>query len=137
MQQRSDDIYVPSRLLARWLPIDIDVDMSGLLLVLHTRERLPMQFRLEREAQAARLGTRAADTAPQYPRYDIPYRMFAWPLIDQTLSIDYSRSNGSEDIDASLFRYATADFMKMQGELYVDANSTSEPPDVRHDARTQ
>lgn len=131
VQQRSDDIYIPSRLLARWLPVDIDVDMSGLLLVLRTRERLPMQFRLEREAQAARLGTVTAGAAPQYPRYNIPYRMFAWPLIDQTLSVDYLRSNGREEIGGRYSAYATADFMKMQGALYLTANSTSEPADVR------
>ncbi len=131
VQKRSDDIYVPSRLLARWLPIDIDVDMSGLLLVLRTRERLPMQFRLEREAQAARLGTRTEDAAPQYPRYDIPYRMLAWPLIDQTLSLDYSRSNASQESGARYSAYATADFLKTQGELYLNANSSSEPTELR------
>ncbi len=131
VQQRSDDIYVPSRLLAHWLPIDIDVDMSGLLLLVRTREHLPLQFRLEREAQAARLGARSAEAAPQYPRYQIPYRLLAWPLIDQTLSIDYSRNNGSEDVGGRYSAYATADLLRMQGDLYVNANSGSEPADVR------
>jgi hypothetical protein len=131
VEQRSDDIYVPSRLLARWLPIDIDVDMSGLLLQLRTREHLPMQFRLEREAQAARLGTRTPEAAPQYPHYSIPYRTLAWPLIDQTLSIDYARSNASRDFSGRYSAYATADLLGMQGELYVDANSGTLPDDVR------
>ncbi len=131
VQQRSDDIYVPSRLLARWLPIDIDVDMSGLLLLLRTREHLPMQFRLEREAQAARLGTHTPEAVPQYPPYRIPYRTLAWPLVDQTLSVDYTRRKDSRYFSGRYSAYATADLLGMQGELYVDANSGTSPDDVR------
>lgn len=127
---RPDDIYVSSRLLARWLPVDLEVDMSRLSLDVRARERLPLQFRLERETQAARVGARTGDVDPQYPRYDIPYRWLSSPFIDQTLSVEYRGGNGREDVEGRYSAYATADLLGMQGALHVNAGSGSES-DVR------
>ena len=128
---QANDIYVSSRLLARWLPVDLDVDMSGLQLLVRTRERLPMQFRLEREAQAARLGQRNAEIDPAYPRHEIPYRMLDWPFIDQTLSVDYLRNDAREEFRSRYSLYATADLLGLQSALYVAAGSGSESTDTR------
>jgi hypothetical protein len=44
----AEDIYVDSRLLARWLPVDLDIDMPSLALKVRPREPLPLQERLAR-----------------------------------------------------------------------------------------
>ena len=49
----SDDIYVASRLMARWLPVDLDLDMSSLALKVKPREQLPMQARLARRERGS------------------------------------------------------------------------------------
>lgn len=131
VQVRPDDIYVSSGLLTRWLPIDLDVDMSRLAVVVRPRERLPLQFRLEREAAGARAGTRSRYTDPGYPRHDIPYKWLGMPVIDQTLSVDFRGGNGRSEIDDRYTAYATGDLLGMQGALYVNTGSGVESSDVR------
>lgn len=128
---RPDDIYVSSRLLARWLPVDLDVDLSRLSLDVGAREQLPLQLRLEREAQAARFGARPEAIAPKYPRYELPYRLLGWPFVDQTLSVDYRGGNGRGDVESRYSAYVAADLLGMQGTLYVNAGPGNESTDAR------
>lgn len=131
VQARPDDIYVSSQLLARWLPVDLEVDMSRLSVVVRPRERLPLQFRLEREAAGARAGSRSPQSDPGYPRQDIPYKWLGIPVLDQTLSLDFRGGNGRSEIDERYTAYATGDLLGMQGELYVNAGSGAGANDVR------
>ena len=127
----SDDIYVSSRLLSRWLPVDLEVNMSRLSLAVRPREELPLQFRLAREARAEKLAPAGGAPKPRYPRHDIPYRGFRAPFIDQTLSIDYQGGGARDDYSGKYSAYATGDLLGMQGALYVNASSGKEDTDVR------
>ncbi|MBW3549829.1 MAG: carboxypeptidase-like regulatory domain-containing protein [Proteobacteria bacterium] len=131
VELRTDDIYVSTRLLARWLPIDVEVDLSRLSLEVRPRERLPLQFRLDREAQGARAGARDAERVPGYPRHDIPYQLVGTPFLDQTLSLDYRGGNGRNSLDSRYTAYATGDVLGMQGALYVSAASGGDAADAR------
>lgn len=127
-----DDIYVSSRLLARWLPVDLDVDMSRLSLAVRPREQLPLQFRLDREEQAGRLGRPPQTADPGYPRHDIPYGPLGLQFVDQTLSVDYRGGNGTDEVQGRYSAYATGDLLGMEGALYANAGSDSAPDgDVR------
>ena len=61
-----DDIYVSSRMLSRWLPVDLEIDLSKLQLRIKPRERLPLQERLDRQDAGSRL--RGADAESPRPR---------------------------------------------------------------------
>ena len=57
-----DDIYVASRLLQRWLPIDLQTDLSALTMDVVPREKLPLQYRRSANAPRVVWGSVAAPT---------------------------------------------------------------------------
>jgi len=58
MRWLDDDLYVASRLLQRWWPLDLDLQLSSLTRTVVPREKLPIQARLERERAARALSAR-------------------------------------------------------------------------------
>jgi len=134
-----DDVYVSSKLLAHWLPIDFDVDLGRLELRVRPREPLPLQERLAREDEAARLRGGDAEHARNFPRQPSPYRMAAAPFVDQTLATDAISGPGTHDVRTTYTLYATGDLLGFEGSAYVATNHRStlpgdnpEPqPDVR------
>lgn len=66
-----DDLYVERSLLEQWLPVDLAIDAYGARVVVHPRDMLPMQRRLERERRLAALAGRLPD--PEVPSVDTPY----------------------------------------------------------------
>lgn len=125
-----DDIYVASSLLARWLPVDLDVNLSSLTLRVRPREPLPIQTRLARERAAALLRGRGLDD-PGYPRLDLPYSMLGVPYVDQTFSFGVAGGGGSRSQSANYSAYLTGDFAGMEGSAYVSSSREKPSPDVR------
>lgn len=135
-----DDLYVSSRLLAHWLPVDLEIDLSKLQLDIRPRERLPLQERLDREDRGRRL--RGADTElrdPGYPHVTTPFAMAGVPFVDQTFGADANLGGGRRDYKASYTGYFTGDLLGMEGAAYVSSRRQSyvlgtrdsSSPDVR------
>jgi hypothetical protein len=82
-----DDVFVTSDVLMQWWPVDIEVDLRGLRVLVTPREPVPLVARLEREAMWARMDRRSRGD-PDYPRREAGYRMAAWPFLDATVAID-------------------------------------------------
>jgi hypothetical protein len=122
-----DDIYVSSRLLARWLPVDLDVDMSSLLLRVRPREQLPLQARLARGTRG-QAGIRDAPQDPGYPRQGTPHALAGMPFIDQTVGLDLRNGQRPEP---SYTAYVTGDLLGMQAALYANAGRRSAGQDLR------
>jgi len=124
----AEDIYVDSRLLARWLPADLDIDMPSLALKVRPREPLPLQERLARRQRGNLPGNLGVYTDPGYPHLATPYRMAGVPFIDQTLGITTggnaadSKGAGGRRTDASYTAYVTADLLGMEAALYASRN---------------
>jgi hypothetical protein len=121
-----EDIYVASSLLARWFPVDLDVDMSSLTLKVRPREPLPLQERLARRTRPDLLGNQAVYVDPGYPRLPAPYRVAGMPFIDQTLVVTTSGAGGQRHTDAFSATYLTADLLGMGAALYA-SRSTQDP----------
>lgn len=129
---RSDDIYVASSLLSRWLPVDFVVNLSGLTLQVKPRELLPLQERLERERLSARTGNRTAGYEdPGYPRQSMPYRLLGVPFIDQTFGFGVRTGGGSRQTSANYTAFLTGDLLGMESALFVRSNRQNPSPDVR------
>jgi hypothetical protein len=128
-----DDIYVNSELLARWLPIDFEVTLSTLQLVVRPREKLPLQERLERERAGKRLGGARPERLddPGYPHDIAPYQLIDRPFIDQTFGFDTRRAPGSRQLNAAYTAYLTADVLGMEGAAYVSSRRDKPSPDWR------
>ncbi len=129
---QSDDIYVASSLLSRWLPLDFEVNLSTLILLVKPRERLPLQERLERERLAAKIGAHSGGYQdPGYPRHATPYRLLGVPFIDQTFGVELSTGDGSRQTSANYTAYLTGDLLGMESALFVSSSTQNPSPDVR------
>ena len=114
-----DDIYVDTTLLAAWFPIDLEFDLSALAIRVTSREPLPIEQRLEREAKTARLG-RGAVERPQFPRFEVPYRLIDFPFVDTTHAFDFDRSGGARASSTSL---VTGDLLYMDTSLFLASDN--------------
>lgn len=123
---RDDDIYVESKLLARWLLVDFDISLSNLSVALRPREPLPLQLRLQRELQLATLGMRSGQPQPDYPLAPTPYAMAGVPFVDQTITFGAGRANGARTTDASATTFMKGDLLGLQAAAYVSASSQGE-----------
>ncbi len=116
-----NDIYVSARRLQTWWPIDLELSLSTLSLQVLPREILPIQARLAREQDAARLGLRgAAYEDPGFPLNNSDYRLLGVPFIDQTLGLQTSRdSTGKTTTDMTYSAFITSDLLGMEASMFV------------------
>jgi hypothetical protein len=128
----SDDIYVASGLLSRWIPLDFKVNLSSLTLLVRPREVLPLQARLERERLGATADARTTGYQdPGYPRQPLPYRLLGVPFIDQTLAVGLRGRSGDRQTSANYTAYLTGDLLGMESALFVSSTQQDPTPNVR------
>ncbi|MFB9242744.1 hypothetical protein IV454_21280 [Massilia antarctica] len=127
VKRQADDLYVASRLLAKWLPVDLDIDMASLVLRVRAREKLPLQARLERQSRGGSAQRQDSGPAPVFTRLDTPYALAALPFNDQTVALDAHRGGTTVDYSA----YLTADLAGMEGALYVNAGKAARGASAR------
>ena len=126
----ADDIYVSSRLLEQWLPVDFEIDMASLTLKVRAREKLPLMARFERQGKGAG-GMPAASADPGYPRVATPYRMARMPFADQTVGLDLRRSGADDGHAASYTAYVTGDLAGTEAALYINTGPYVRGPAAR------
>jgi hypothetical protein len=135
MRWLDNDIYVSARLLNRWWPINLEFSLSALTLQVIPRETLPIQARLARERDAARLGLRGTGYQdPGFPRVKPDYRLLDVPFIDQTLGLQTSRdSNGNITTDMTYSAFITGDLLGMEASMFVTGSrdSSNTNPEAR------
>jgi len=85
-----EDIYVTSDVLSTWWPIELEIDLRGLRVLISSHESVPLISRLNREAKWSRIEGQDRGEV-QYPRSEAPYRLAAWPFLDATVSVDSDR----------------------------------------------
>lgn len=127
-----EDIYVANSLLSQWLPIDFKFDIKSLQLQVLPRVTLPVQARLARERDAARL--RAPNLSPDdpgYPRRLMPHQAITRPFIDQTLGADARFGAGTQQFQAAYTAYLTADVLGFEAAAYFNAKRGQQDPDYR------
>lgn len=125
-------LYVSSRLLQRWWPIDFRLDMAKLSLEIRPREKLPVQLRMEREKAASALhGGAAAYEDPGYPRLGDEYKLLSLPFIDNMLSISINKNGRKATSDVAYSSYATGDLLGMEAEAYLSFSKADRKPNTR------
>lgn len=126
-----DDIYVASQLLARWLPVDLEIDFAALTLKVRPREPLPLQRRFEREQRSAQAGSPFLAEDPGYPRLDSPYRLWEIPAIDFTLAADLQRADGMTQSSSRYTTFLTGDLLGMESAMFLTGTDRDPAPDFR------
>ncbi|MES2741462.1 MAG: carboxypeptidase-like regulatory domain-containing protein [Pseudomonadota bacterium] len=116
---QADDIYVESGLLATWLPVDFALAMGRLTVTVLPREKLPLQLRLERERWQRRAPA-GGDGGAGLTRLDQAYRLYAAPVIDQTVSLSAARAGGALRGEVASATYLAGDLLGMQASAFVN-----------------
>ena len=124
VELHSDDIYVDTRQLARWLPVDIDVVKSTALVLVKPRELLPLQLRWTREREA---GQPQPDPGiVRFPRVRDGYRIFDVPFVDESLRVT-TPAHGEAADDRRLHiqstTFATGDLLGLSANAYAVLDS--------------
>ena len=117
VDQRSDDLYLDTRLLAQCLPLDIAVDTRAAAITVTPREPLPLQLRWAREGEGGLL--RQEGGRPSYPPMADPYRLFEFPAVDASLGLVASGSGDSRTLSGQGSLVAAGDLLYMSTTSYA------------------
>ena len=118
---REDDIYVDTRLVAQWLPVDIQVDSLKALMIVTPREPLPIEQAQDRFRSFSASTRRQGDRRTYLDLAD-PYRWAEVPMIDETLRFVYAQT-GDPKFQAQSSTFAAGDFLKMTGKVYFNVTT--------------
>lgn len=130
IEWHDDDVYVDTRRVSEWLPLDLIVDRRAATLTVRPRERLPVQQRRERERRAARKLAGQTPPAPG-PIVRAPYRAWGYPASDHSL---YAYRQGQAFGARSGLQYTSlfgGDLLFMEGRGYVAGDDRDPAREVR------
>lgn len=124
------DLYIASRLLQRWWPIDFSLDMTALRLNVTPREKLPLQAKMEREQKEKRKRSQTGHDLG-YPYVRAPYRLLSVPFIDNTLVVDLRGTRGQVSANAAYSGFLTGDLLGMEATAYLAVSKQDPKPEAR------
>ena len=113
-----DDLYVDSRVLSDWFPVDFDYDFSSQSVVMAPREALPFQESMAR-AKAMKQFIPSRPNEAQLPLKTSEYRILDPMFMDVGLSLKRESNSGKSEDDGSFYFLGAGDLGFMNSELYV------------------
>lgn len=131
VEVHQDDIYVDTRVLREWLPLNFSIDLFSSQLKVQAREPLPMQLRRKREDLIRKSLATLGYAGEKYPRTNIPYKLFDGPFIDQSLRVSTVPAG---EVRQNNFQYATylaADLLYHQFDAFVSGSSSEGGTETR------
>lgn len=132
VELHEDDIYVDTRLLADWFPLDIEFDLANLLVEMQSRKPLPVEQRMARETRRSRALAQRARVEEQFEEIDAPYAWADWPMFNLSAQTGFSRdSTGESFFESQYGLLANGDFLKHSASLFVGGNQDKGVSDVR------
>jgi hypothetical protein len=126
-----DDIFVDVRLISKWFPLDINFDLSNLLVTLESREALPVEQRLAREKKREKIFGRAGRAQESYPKKEIPYKVIGWPITDSSMTYNFSKSETGNTKAFEQTTFITGDIGKMNAEGFFASTQSEQFSQVR------
>ena len=137
---KTGDIYdapegwcVDTKVLGKWLGLDLTPDLSNALLLLESERKLPFQRAAERKAKAAKIRPNKIFDLADIPQADQPYEFWQTPSVDAVLSIGGLRDTRSSraDLDVRYEFFASGEI----GKASVDARLASDNDGVPESLR--
>lgn len=120
LEVHGDDLYLDTRLLAQFLPVDITVARRLSGIILKAREVLPLQARWKREGEAARLRTETHGVV--YDPMPDPYHLAQLPAVDATFGLQGARASaGTKAITTQASVLASGDLLGLSTIAYANA----------------
>ena len=117
-----NDIYVLSSVLEQWLPVDLEINLPRMHVMISPRETLPFQSRLKRDEQRSLWLASQGKGVRDYPMQLAPYRLWSWPLVDATLGFNTGRQNNSRRLALE----ANADLAGLSSNLFLSSLATED-----------
>jgi len=114
-----DDIYVLSEILTEIWPVDMEINLSSLVLKIIPDDKLPFERMLERRKRQEELERRqelaveSDEVEPPFAAY--PYQLYGPPTIDMSVAAGYNARQGGGEFSYSFsgvqdLGYASADY---------------------------
>lgn len=130
--REEDDIYVLGAALGQWFDAAITPRFSSQYLDIVTKQKWPVEERLDRENLVLSRGGRLPP--PSLPRYDKPYEVAQVPNAVVSLGHSYRDPGNNGGRTSHRSRYsvlATGDVAKMTGEAFIGGNDDQSVENVR------
>ena len=110
------EIYVSTDLLARWLPLEFEVNLASSLVKIRPLEALPSEVAAARAERQAGL-YRPTEAAPDRVRVELPYRLIELPVVDVNLDAGFD----SEDSELRSFHdtVIASDLLWLNGTVFL------------------
>ena len=119
VELHEDDIYVDTRLIAAWLPLDLRVDRHGATLTVLPRTPLPLQERWQRERLVGRV--RPSEGPKAFEPWPDPYRLLEVPMVDETLRLQALTTPGAQrHLQVQSTTFSACDFLGLSTTLYAN-----------------
>jgi hypothetical protein len=117
--------------LSRWLGLAVQPRTDAALLLLDSKDKLPVELAAERRERAARL-TKASLPLASLPLVKLPYRMWRTPSVDVMMDagLTYSAQSGTR-IDHRASILAAGEALQMSYEARVATNKRGLPTGLR------
>jgi len=126
-----DDIYVDTRVLREWLPLNFTIDLFSSQLKVQPREPLPMQLRKKREEMIRKSLASLGYVGEKYPRSDVPYKLFDGPFIDQSLRFATIPADDGRKNNLQYATYVSGDLLYHQFDAFVSGRDGQGETDSR------
>lgn len=129
-----DDLYVDTRLLSQWFPIDISFDVSNMLVGIASRERLAIEEKLARDEHRKRIFSTKGDNADaaRYPFVETPHKLLDWPMLSLDTDTRISKPKGGRhDLVTDYHLMASGDMGMMNAELFVAGDNRNKITESR------
>ncbi|MEQ8196029.1 MAG: hypothetical protein RIB59_16230, partial [Rhodospirillales bacterium] len=126
IELHKNDIFVDVRQLAKWFPIDIQYDAANLMVVLTSREPLPIERKTARERQREivinqREKQKAVTDAT---RKELPDQWLGWPLADVYTEFSYRNdSSGQAERKTRYNVLMSGDVAKLNAEVFLGGDN--------------
>jgi hypothetical protein len=117
-----DGIFVDAAALSKWLPIDIHIFQSQLLLRIDAREPLPMDSRLERKARWDQLQQRQAIEKGE--PVTLQPAWLRWPGLDNATTVRTRRQDGGATADVDQTLIVRGDALHGSAEIFAKLNGS-------------
>lgn len=128
-----EDIFVDIRLLSRWFPIDIEFDLSNLLVELVSREPLPIEEKIAREEYREKiLSRKAQDDGSSLPFVEIPFKPVGVPMVDIDTQFKMDKDSDSPaKTTATYSAVMTGDLLYSNAEIFVAGENKEKVEELR------
>ena len=119
-----DDIYVTAELIARILPLKIEVNTFRSEVLVHPKQKLPIQLRRERE-RGGGTGRRIGPYDPGYPRVEASREIADGLLVDQQLGYVDEKSGTYRNREFRHDSILTGELFGMESSAFISGTDKS------------